>query len=121
MLGLLQAMSEMNSESLLKAITTVTSNQTYYDNMKILSDIFRNNQNEPLDTAIWWIEYILKYKGAPHIQSPAKNLTWFRYLQLDIALIVFGSIYIIYDLIRQALNKSDSKKAEESKKQKKKN
>lgn len=123
--GLLQDMSEMTSESLLKAINTVTQNQSYYQNIQALSDVFRSNQNEPLDTAIWWIEYVLKFKGAKHLESPAKNLPWFRYLLLDIAFVIFGAIYIIYDLLSKMFKKaeeatSDSKKKTSAQKNKKK-
>jgi UDP-glucoronosyl and UDP-glucosyl transferase len=83
--------------------------------MATLSDIFRTNQNNPLETAVWWIEYVIKYKGAPHLQSPAKNLPWFRYLQLDIVFVLFGIIYMIYDLIKQQFDKSVAKPSEAKK------
>lgn len=112
-IGLLQAMSTLTSESLLNAINTVSNNQSYYQNIQALSDIFRTNQNDPLDTAIWWIEYTIKYKGAAHLQSPAKNLAWFRYLQLDLLFVIFGVIYMIYDAVKSLFNKAvDAKKSE---------
>lgn len=114
-IALLESMSEINSESLMNAINAITKNQTFYENIQQMSDIFRTNQNEPLDTAIWWIEYVIKYKGAAHLQSPAKNLPWFRYLQLDLVFVVFGAIYMIYDFIKQMFNKADAKKSEDKK------
>jgi glucuronosyltransferase len=113
---LMQAMSEMTSESLLKAITTVTGNHTYYHNVKKISEIFRSNQNSPLDTAVWWIEYVIRFKGADHLQSPAKNLPWFRYLMLDIVFVICGAIYVIYDGVKGLFNKADKKKNERTKK-----
>lgn len=114
-IGLLQGMGELSSNSLVSAINQVTSNQTYYQNIQVLSDIFRTNQNDPLETAIWWIEYVIKYKGAPHLQSPAKNLPWFRYLQLDIVFVIFGILYMIYDLIKQQFDKAVAKPSEAKK------
>lgn len=108
-IAMLQAMNEMTSESLVSAINKIVNNESYYKKIRLMSDIFRTNQNSPLDTAIWWIEYVIKYNGAPHLQSAAKNLPWFRYLQLDLAFVIFGVIYIIYDLLSK---KSDSKKPE---------
>lgn len=111
-IGLLQSMGELTSESLLNAINAVSMNQSYYQNMQVLSDIFRSNQNDPLDTAIWWIEYVIKYKGAPHLQSPAKNLAWFRYLQLDLVFVIVGAIYMIYDALKNLFTKADAKKSD---------
>ncbi|CRK94411.1 CLUMA_CG007918, isoform A [Clunio marinus] len=98
-MGLLDSMSTITTDSLTRIINKVLNNESFAQNIKKASEIFRTNQNEPLDTAIWWIEYVIKFKGAAHLQSPAKNLPWYRYLQLDIVFIVFGAIYIIYDLI----------------------
>jgi glucuronosyltransferase len=114
-IGLLQNMSGMTASSLSTAISRVMNNQTYYENIQKMSDIFRTNQNPPLETAVWWIEYIIKYKGAPHLQSSAKNLPWFRYLQLDIAFVVFGIIYMIYDFIKQQYDKAMAKPTETKK------
>lgn len=114
-IGVGQGMDKISSESLLGAINTVINNQTYYLNIRVMSDIFRTNQNTPLDTAIWWIEYVIKYKGAPHLQSHAKNIPWFRYLQLDLAFAIIGAIYLIYDSIKQLFNKVDAKKQEAKK------
>lgn len=114
-IAVVQAMNEMTTESLLSAINQIMNNQTYYENIRMMSEIFKTNQNDPLDSAIWWIEYILKFKGAPHLQSPAKNLPWFRYLQLDIVFVILGCIYMIFDFIKQQISKSDSKKSESKK------
>lgn len=114
-IALLQAMSELTSESLLNAINTVSNNQSYNQNIQVLSDNFRTNQNDPLDTAIWWIEYVIKYKGAPHLQSPAKNIVWFRYLQLDLVFVIAGVIYMIFDALKNLFTKADAKKSEAKK------
>lgn len=122
-IGKLQSMREITSESFMDAIQSVLNNATIYENVKLKSEIFRTNQNSPLDEAIWWIEYVLKFNGAPHIQSPAREISWFRYLSLDIACVLFGAIYIVYDLISQAITKKmpdNKKKTEKSEKNKKK-
>jgi len=110
-IALVQSMKDITSESLYTAINTIINNQTYYQNIQALSEIFRTNQNDPLDTTIWWIEYVIKFKGAAHLQSPAKNLPWFRYLQLDIAFVIIGVLYVIYDLAKNLFSKVDAKKS----------
>ncbi|CAO1355349.1 unnamed protein product, partial [Diamesa hyperborea] len=86
-IGLMQSMVDLSTDSLLEAINTIINNKTYYESIERISDIFKSNQNDPLDTAIYWIEYIIKHKGAPHLQSHAKNLPWYRYLLLDVFLV----------------------------------
>ena len=103
-IGLMQSMVDLKTESLLEAINKIMNNETYYKSIENVSNIFKSNQNDPLDTAIYWIQYIIKHKGAPHLQSHAKNLPWYRYLLLDVFLVVFGGIYIIFDVLKQIVN-----------------
>lgn len=115
-IGILQAMNEITADSLLDAVNRVLNNATFYENVKTKSDIFKANQNSPLETAIYWIEYVLKFNGASHLQSPAKELSWIKILSIDIALIICCVVYLIYDLIRGMVDKLITKKTDDDEK-----
>ncbi|KAG5675502.1 putative UDP-glycosyltransferase [Polypedilum vanderplanki] len=122
-IGILQAINELTSDSLLAAINRILNDATFYENVKRKSEIFRANQNPPLETAIFWIEYVLNFNGAEHLQSHGKNLSWIRILSIDIMLLIFGGIYLIYDLIKMIAGrkiKDDTNKTDKKKKNKKK-
>lgn len=68
---------------------------SYRQNTARISRIFRDRPQHPLDTAIYWVEYVLKFNGARHLRSPAHGLTWYQYLLLDVAFFVAISIYLI--------------------------
>lgn len=71
--------------------------------------------NSPIDRALWWIEYVIKYKGAPHLRSAAQDLSWYQLHQLDVvavlALIVFTVIAIQIKLLKLALSLCCGKKS----------
>lgn len=57
----------------------------------------------PLDETIWWIEYVLRYKGAEHMNSSAINLNIFQYLLLDVLAFVFiSTALVVYCLLKLA-------------------
>lgn len=68
--------------------------------MKKLSEIYRDRPISAMDTAIYWIEYVIRYKGAPHLRSAAVNLPFYQYLLLDVigfcTLILITLIVTIY-------------------------
>jgi glucuronosyltransferase len=41
-----------------------------------------------MDTAIFWTEYVIRHKGAPHLRSAAVDLPWYQYLLLDIQIVL---------------------------------
>lgn len=69
-----------------------------------LRDVFLDRPMPPLDTGIYWIEYVLRHKGAPHLRSPALDLSVVQYLLLDVVAlsiaIVVITIYILHILYR---------------------
>lgn len=68
---------------------------SYMEKMELLSQLFTDRPQHPMDTAIYWLEYVIKYKGAPHLRSAALDLTWYQYLLLDIIAFLLVSAIII--------------------------
>ncbi|XP_047110697.1 UDP-glycosyltransferase UGT5-like isoform X1 [Schistocerca piceifrons] len=94
---------DVTTDSVLKAIHTVLGNESYQENMKRFSAIFREHQERSLDTAVWWIEYVIRHNGAPHLRSAALDLSWWQLLLLDvIAFVVAAASIVVYLLYKAA-------------------
>ena len=46
----------------------------YKENVRHVSQLMKDQINHPLDRAVYWIEYVIRYQGAPHLRSSARNL-----------------------------------------------
>lgn len=77
----------------------------YTANAVGLSDRFRDQLAHPLDVAVYWTEYILRYKGAPHMRVSATNMKLFDYYGLDNLFMVLGRFLLIAGLLYYALLK----------------
>ncbi|OBS77591.1 hypothetical protein A6R68_20020, partial [Neotoma lepida] len=58
--------------------------QFYKENAMRLSRIHHEQPVKPLDRAVFWIEYVMRNKGAKHLRVAAHDLTWFQYHSLDV-------------------------------------
>ncbi|ELV13011.1 UDP-glucuronosyltransferase 2A3 [Tupaia chinensis] len=74
----------MTSADLLRALRTITNDPSYKENAMRLSRIHHDQPMKPLDRAVFWIEFVMRHKGAKHLRSAAHDLTWFQYHSLDI-------------------------------------
>ncbi|XP_068831803.1 UDP-glucuronosyltransferase 2B4-like isoform X6 [Capricornis sumatraensis] len=74
----------MSTEDLLNALKEVINNPFYKENVMRLSAIQHDQPMKPLDRAIFWIEFVMRHKGAKHLRPAAHNLTWFQYHSLDV-------------------------------------
>ena len=39
---------------------------------------------KPLDRAVFWIEFVMRHKGAKHLRPASHDLSWFQYHSLDV-------------------------------------
>ncbi|XP_028746244.1 UDP-glucuronosyltransferase 2B17-like isoform X2 [Peromyscus leucopus] len=74
----------MSRSDLLNALEAVIENPSYKENAMWLSTIHHDQLVKPLDRAIFWIEFVMRHKGAKHLRPLAFNLTWYQYHSLDV-------------------------------------
>lgn len=81
---------------------------SYRENAQRLSKAYRDRPAAPLETAIWWTEYIARGNGNPYLRSDSADLPWYQHRLIDVALvliIVFTVfIYILFRLIKLLLS-----------------
>jgi glucuronosyltransferase len=52
--------------------------------MPSVSRIYRDQPLTPLEQTVFWTEYVIRHKGAPHMRSAAHDLAWYQYFLLDV-------------------------------------
>ncbi|XP_037385304.1 UDP-glucuronosyltransferase 2B31-like isoform X4 [Talpa occidentalis] len=75
---------KMTSTDLLNALKTVINDPSYKENAMKLSRIHHDRPMKPLDRAVFWIEFVMRNKGAKHLRPASHHLTWVQYHSLDV-------------------------------------
>ncbi|XP_062964452.1 UDP-glucuronosyltransferase 2B4-like isoform X4 [Cynocephalus volans] len=75
---------KMSTTDLLNALKTVINDPSYKENVMKLSRIHHDQPMRPLDRAVFWIEFVMRHKGAKHLKVAAHNLNWIQYHSLDV-------------------------------------
>ncbi|XP_022607900.1 UDP-glucuronosyltransferase 2C1-like isoform X2 [Seriola dumerili] len=86
---------EVNSvtkEDFLEALKDILDTPSYRSNIQRLSKLHHDRPMSPMDTAIFWIEYVIRNKGAAHLQAAGFSLPWYSYFCLDVALLITAVI-----------------------------
>ncbi|XP_047108291.1 UDP-glycosyltransferase UGT5-like [Schistocerca piceifrons] len=83
-LGVRLDFEDVTKETLLRSSRSVLEDPKYKENMRRMSAIFREHQADSLERAVWWVEYVIRHKGAPHMRSAALDLHWWQFLLLDV-------------------------------------
>ncbi|NP_001182734.1 UDP-glucuronosyltransferase 2C1 precursor [Oryctolagus cuniculus] len=91
----------MTTSSLLKALKDVINNPSYKENAMKLSRIHHDQPLKPLDRAVFWIEFVMRHKGARHLRVAAHDLTWFQYYSLDVVVFLLTCVATIIFLAKK--------------------
>lgn len=96
--------SNITETSFKWALDEVLKNPKYTKTVKEMSARFRDRPQDPLQTAKFWVEYVIRNKGAYYLQSPALKLSTIERYNLDVygTLIVVGQLllYLMYRIIK---------------------
>ncbi|XP_020710321.2 UDP-glucosyltransferase 2-like isoform X2 [Athalia rosae] len=89
----------LTEENILGAVNKVLKNSSFKTNMMDLSARFLDRETPALDTAVFWIEYILRH-GGDALRSPAVKLTWWQLALVDVLAVIVASIVLALYLIK---------------------
>ncbi|XP_025424454.1 UDP-glucuronosyltransferase 2B13-like isoform X2 [Sipha flava] len=88
--------TDLNEDEIFTKINSMLTDPTYKQKAKELSEVFRDRPMSPLETAVYWTEYVIRHKGAPHLRSAAVGMPWYQYYLIDVLLVIFISIATIF-------------------------
>ncbi|KAL1271629.1 hypothetical protein QQF64_030645 [Cirrhinus molitorella] len=87
----------LTSEEFLEALKDVFENPLYRSSIHKLSELHRDHPLSPLDSATFWIEYVIRHKGAAHLRSEGNSLPWYSYHSIDV--LVFLLMFTVIALL----------------------
>lgn len=90
----------ITEKTLFNAVFEIINNDKFQKNAKIVSTRFKDRPMSPAESVVYWTEYVLRHKGAPHLKYHALNLTWYQYFLIDVisTFLFIGSVlfFIMY-------------------------
>ncbi|XP_017083543.2 UDP-glycosyltransferase UGT5 [Drosophila eugracilis] len=97
--------SSVTGDVLKDTINRMISQPKYQENALAISQRFRDQPMHPLETAIYWTEYIARYKGAPHMTVSQSQVKIFEYYSLDKFLMVGIRLSLVMGIVFLLLSK----------------
>ncbi|KAM4602839.1 UDP-glucuronosyltransferase 1A5-like [Polymixia lowei] len=79
----------------LEALLEVLHEPSYRMNMQRLSRLHRDQPMKPLDLALFWIEYVMRHKGAAHLRTESYRMPWYSYYSVDVIGVLLAAVLLI--------------------------
>ncbi|XP_067463191.1 UDP glucuronosyltransferase 5 family, polypeptide D1 [Thunnus thynnus] len=93
--GKIIELADINGHSFEQGLKEVLHQDSYRQNMQRLSHLHRDQPMAPMDQAIFWVEYVMRHKGAPHLRTEAYKMPWYSYYCLDVLLLLLTAATVL--------------------------
>ncbi|CAG9806952.1 unnamed protein product [Chironomus riparius] len=119
--GLKLDAADITEENVSKALNELLNNPKYSENAQHLSSMYKDRTIPAKMQVVYWTEYVIRHKGAPHLRVDANHLNLLQLYSLDVycsfAVIIAAIIYVNYLLSKVICKKLFSSKVVKEKKQ----
>lgn len=102
------------------AIHKILTDDTYRKSVEKASKLFKDRPQKPVDTALWYLEYVLRHKDDAReaLHPLAVHQWWFQRRLLDVWAFIFAillssvimTLYILKKLLRCCCGRKDNVK-----------
>ncbi|KAJ0172130.1 hypothetical protein K1T71_012103 [Dendrolimus kikuchii] len=92
-------------KNLREAIIKMLSDSSYAKRAKELSALFHDRMMPPRKELVFWAEYVVRTKGAPHLRSPALFVPFYQRMYLDLLALIFIMFLLVVVLLKKLLRK----------------
>ena len=90
-------MESLSEEILTYALETAMKNPEMRRKVEHFSSLFTDREVSGAETAVWWINYVMRHNGTEFLRPYSLELYWFQYLGVD--LVVFHILLLILPLL----------------------
>ncbi|KAI4472694.1 hypothetical protein M0802_016569, partial [Mischocyttarus mexicanus] len=92
---------QMTREILNDAIMDVLNNESYKENMLKLKNLINDKPVDTMENVIWWIEYVIRHKGAHHLRCSIVDEPWYQRYDTDViallsVLLLIAAVLCLY-------------------------
>uniref|UniRef100_A0A182NHH7 Uncharacterized protein n=1 Tax=Anopheles dirus TaxID=7168 RepID=A0A182NHH7_9DIPT len=97
--GLSVSFDELTEEILTGAVKEVLRNARYRENVERRAVLFKDRPKGALETAVYWVEYVIRHHGAPHLHYQGADLNLLQLALLDVYAFIGAILFAVYKLV----------------------
>ena len=90
----------LTADELTDAITAGVEDKSMQSAIERIHNLYVDRQQKPVDSAVWWIEYVCRHGGAEILQSHlAEEAPWYQYHHIDVLLFIITVLCVLISVM----------------------
>ncbi|XP_069939532.1 UDP-glycosyltransferase UGT5 isoform X2 [Cherax quadricarinatus] len=90
-----QAWEELTYDLFLQNIHQVINDTKLRQEAVRRSVVMRDQPMSPGEWTVYWVEYVIRHRGAPHLRSPFFTMHWYEVYNVDVWLLLTGVMALV--------------------------
>ncbi|EDW03007.1 GH10731 [Drosophila grimshawi] len=92
--GLSLSLSTLEEQNFHESIVEILSNPQYTQKVKSFASLYRDRPMTARKSVVYWTEYVLRYNGASHLQSPLVHMNFVAANNLDVYILLLSILLV---------------------------
>ena len=63
--------------------------------MLALRALTKDKPYDSLENVIWWIEFVMRHNGAPHLRFNGVDIAWYQQFDLDVIVFLTITLFLV--------------------------
>ncbi|VEN58107.1 unnamed protein product [Callosobruchus maculatus] len=97
--------SLIDKQTFKKAVIEAIEEPRYRQKAQEMGEMFEDEPTLSLQRAVYWTEYVIKHKGAPHLTSNVPYMPFWMYYMLDVIVSALTAIVIVAAVLYLVLSR----------------
>ncbi|XP_034669555.1 UDP-glucuronosyltransferase 1-7C-like [Drosophila subobscura] len=102
--GLSLNLLALEEQTFRDTILDIMENPKYNQAVKAFSSLYRDRPLSARQTLLYWVDYVIRHHGAPHLQSPVVHMSFIAAHNLDIYALLLALLYISFWISKRLLS-----------------
>ncbi|XP_048454654.1 UDP-glucuronosyltransferase 1A1-like [Rhincodon typus] len=97
--GVVMSLKDLSSQGLVEALNTVINDTRYKEVITKMSSLYKDRPVQPLEISAYWVEFVMRHRGAEHLQAAAHDYNWIQYHCLDVIGTLAAVVFLFFCLV----------------------
>nr|XP_019537579.2 UDP-glucuronosyltransferase 1-1-like isoform X1 [Aedes albopictus]XP_029735708.1 UDP-glucuronosyltransferase 1-1-like isoform X1 [Aedes albopictus] len=97
----------LSEETITRAIRSILDNPSFSNNARLISERYRDKPMTPAQLAVYWVEYVVRHRGAPQLHSAILELSFIERNLIDVygvMILLVGTVLVsVYMALRKVM------------------
>lgn len=111
----------MDENDIYEKLVKLINNPSYKKQSVIYASLMKDRPMDALDSAVYWVEYVIRHKGSLHLRLGTSHLNFFQYFLLDVFAMMLLIGYVLYRMVKYICVAMFSRKRDNQRKKPKSN